>query len=161
MGRPSKCTKEICEQAEKLCLLGATDAEMADFFGVAVSTISYWKVKDKGFSEAVKNGKTVADATVAQRLYQRATGYTHDEDQIFQYKGDPVVVKTTKHYPPETTAGIFWLHNRQRGRWKQKQSVEVSGPDEGPIETKELNMMELARQIAFVLNSAARSKEKK
>ena len=31
MGRPSKFKPEFIEQAEKLCKLGATDLEMADF----------------------------------------------------------------------------------------------------------------------------------
>jgi hypothetical protein len=33
MGRPTKFCDEMCQQAWKLCLLGATDAQMADFFG--------------------------------------------------------------------------------------------------------------------------------
>ena len=32
MGRPPKYKPEFAEQAEKLCALGATDADLADFF---------------------------------------------------------------------------------------------------------------------------------
>ena len=32
IGRPTKYKPEYSAQAQKLCLLGATDAEMADFF---------------------------------------------------------------------------------------------------------------------------------
>ncbi|MBL3206262.1 terminase, partial [Klebsiella pneumoniae] len=42
MGRPSKYKPEFAEQAKKLAVLGATDAQMADFFEVSVSTINLW-----------------------------------------------------------------------------------------------------------------------
>jgi len=134
-GRPSKYKKEYAEQAYKLCLLGATDKELADFFGVTESTLNLWKKEHPEFSESLKNGKEVADANVADRLYKRAMGYEHPEDKIFQYEGEPVIVPTIKHYPPDTTAAIFWLKNRQRGKWRDKQDHEVFGKDGGPIET--------------------------
>lgn len=37
MGRPSKFKKEFITQAEKLCRLGATDVEIADFFAIEPS----------------------------------------------------------------------------------------------------------------------------
>jgi hypothetical protein len=42
-GRPTKYQPEFAEQAYKLCLLGATDPEMADFFEVCVATVQNWK----------------------------------------------------------------------------------------------------------------------
>lgn len=42
-GRPTLYREEYAEQARKLCLLGTTDAELADFFNVAVDTINEWK----------------------------------------------------------------------------------------------------------------------
>ena len=39
---------------------------------------------------------------------------------------------------------------------KPKQAHEHSGPDGGPIETRELSDLELARRIAFILETAAR-----
>jgi len=38
-GRPSGYREEFAEQARKLCRLGATDKELADFFGVDEATI--------------------------------------------------------------------------------------------------------------------------
>lgn len=133
-GRPTKYRKEYAEQCYKLCLLGATDDDLAGFFDVAVSTIDVWAKAQPEFSEARKNGKEVADANVADRLYQRATGYTHPEEKIFQYEGDPVRVETLKHYPPDTPAAIYWLNNRQRGRWSNRHLHELTGKDGGPME---------------------------
>lgn len=109
-----------------LCKLGATDKELADFFGVAVSTISKWKVDYPSFSEALKQGKELADARVASSLYNRAVGYEHKEDKIFQYEGAPIIVPTVKRYPPDTTAGIFWLKNRRPDLWRDKPKEEAT-----------------------------------
>jgi hypothetical protein len=37
-----------------------------------------------------------------------------------------VTVKYTEHYPPDTTALVFWLKNRQRGRWGDKVEPEAA-----------------------------------
>ncbi len=129
MGRPTDYKVEFNEQAYKLCLLGSTDADMADFFNVAESTINAWKLKHPDFSESIKRGKISADANVASRLYKRAIGYEHDEDKIFNNNGEPLIVPTTKHVQPDTTAAIFWLKNRQPKLWRDKQETELTGKD--------------------------------
>ena len=127
VGRPSKYQDDFAAQAFKLCLLGATDKDLAGFFDTTEQTINAWKKAHPEFLEALKAGKNRADAEVANRLYRRALGYSHKEDKIFQYEGEPVIVPTTKHYPPDTTAMIFWLKNRQPGSWRDKRDVEVAG----------------------------------
>ena len=53
-------------------------------------------------------------------MYQRACGYTHPEEQLFQFRGEVIRAKTTKHYPPDTEAAKFWLRNRHPGKWRDK-----------------------------------------
>lgn len=125
-GRPTKFKPEYVGQAEKLCLLGATDGEIADFFEVSVATINRWKTAHEDFCESLKAGKAAADDRVERSLYQRALGYTHDEDKIFNNNGEPLVVPTKKHYPPDTTAAIFWLKNRRGDEWRDKRELEVT-----------------------------------
>jgi transcriptional regulator with XRE-family HTH domain len=129
IGRPTKYKEEYDDQVYKLCLLGATDKEIADFFEVSESTINEWKRDYKSFSESLKKGKWLADANVAERLYQRALGYEHPEDDIKAYMGDIIITPTIKHYPPDPTAAIFWLKNRQSAKWRDKQEVDISNPD--------------------------------
>ena len=80
-GRPSKYDESYNEQAYKLCLLGATDTEIADFFNVATSTIYEWKNIHPQFSEAINAGKIKADMEIASSLYERAKGYDYTEEQ--------------------------------------------------------------------------------
>lgn len=133
-GRPSSYKPEYAEQAYKLCLLlNATDKELAEFFEVQESTINEWKLKHDEFSESIKKGKEIADANVGNRLYERATGYDYEEDHVSNYKGDINVTRIQKHALPDTTAQIFWLKNRQPGKWRDKINHELSGENGGPV----------------------------
>jgi len=137
-GRPTKYKKEYGLQAEKLCKLGATDEELADFFECSVSTLNLWKKEHKEFSLSITAGKMLADANVAERLYQRAMGFEHDSEEIKvvsngQGEGSSIErVKVRKVYPPDTAAAIFWLKNRQKKKWRDKIET-VMTDDEGNI----------------------------
>ncbi len=126
-GRPTKYDEKYAEQAYKLCLLGATDEEMADFFEVTETTINNWKIEFPEFFESIKKGKQVADGNVADRLYQRALGFEHDSEEIKVADGEVVRVPVRKIYPPDPTSMIFWLKNRQPKKWRDKQEIEQTG----------------------------------
>jgi serine protease inhibitor len=125
-GRPIAFKPEYIELAYKYCLLGATDATLADFFNVAESTINRWKLKQPKFKDALIRGKTVADANVAHSLYRRGTGYSCTETHVSNYQGEITLTEITKNYPPDTTACIFWLKNRQPDKWRDKVEVDAN-----------------------------------
>ena len=130
-GRPTEYREEFANQAEKLCKLGATDKELADFFEVCEATINNWKQNQPGFLESLKRGKIQADAEVASKLFQRAIGYEHPETKFFVVKVDRdseeiQTKETIKIYPPDATAALFWLKNRQPDKWRDKQEVETA-----------------------------------
>jgi len=128
MGRPSTYKPEFARQAERLALLGATDREVAEFFEVSESTVHQWKIVYPEFSEALKVGKETADNRVVQSLYRRATGYSYDAVKIFKPKGEnATIVPYVEHVPPDTTACIFWLKNRDKANWRDKVEHELSG----------------------------------
>jgi len=126
-GRPSSYKPEYADQARKLCLLGSTDGELADFFEVSEQTINAWKTAHSEFLESIKRGKAQADSDVADRLYQRAMGYEHAEVDIRVIDHQIIKTPITKIYAPDPTAAIFWLKNRQRAKWRDKVDTEVSG----------------------------------
>lgn len=139
-GRPTKYDPALNESVEKFCKLGATDKELADFLNVNEDTVHEWKKVHPEFSESIKKGKEIADANVADRLYQRAIGFEHDDVElkvvaIGNNQGSEVQeIKVRKIYPPDTTAGIFWLKNRKPKQWREKQEVEHSGEISGKHE---------------------------
>lgn len=129
MARPAKYQPEFATQAAKLCLLGATDQEIADFFEIDVRTVYRWKHDHEEFCQALKGGKEVADERVERSLYQRAIGYEQDEVKIFMPGGasEPVYAPFRAKVAPDTTAAIFWLKNRRSGEWRDKTEQEQSG----------------------------------
>jgi len=129
MARPAKYQPEFATQAAKLCLLGATDQEIADFFEIDVRTVYRWKHDHEEFCQALKGGKEVADERVERSLYQRAIGYEQDEVKIFMPGGasEPVYAPFRAKIAPDTTAAIFWLKNRRSGEWRDKTEQEQSG----------------------------------
>ncbi len=128
MGRPSEYKPEYVEQVEKLCQLGATDIEMADFFGISVATLYRWSLKYPEFCEAKKVAKEIADHRVERSLFMRASGYEFDSEEVFQYKGEIVRAKVRKHVPPDTVSMIFWLKNRRPEKWRDVHKIEHGLP---------------------------------
>jgi hypothetical protein len=119
-GHPTDYKPEYDKQAYRFCLLGATDKDLADFFGVAESTINNWKIAHPSFLESIKSGKYEADMQIAESLHKRAKGYEIVETVLT--KDGPIDVE--KHYPPDPTSMIFWLKNRQPKHWRDKQEVD-------------------------------------
>jgi len=113
--------------AKDLCLLGATDQDLAKHFEVSLATINNWKKKHLAFRLAIKAGKFVADAQVAGALFQRAKGWSCEETDIRVIDKKVVVTKYTKHYPPDTGAAIYILNNRQKELWRSHQVFEHAG----------------------------------
>ena len=135
-------------QAEKLCRLGATDAELADFFGVSVRTINTWKAQHVDFLQALKAGRTEADDRVERALYHRAVGYSHAVEKPMVVDKAVQIVRYTERMPPDTTACIFWLKNRNPEEWRDKVVREMAWATKKPSEmtNEELDAAYLALQ---------------
>ena len=126
-GRKSLYREEYGDQAFKLCLLGATDEELADFFNVAVSTVYLWKVEHPAFSEATIAGKVKADAEVAHSLYRSATGHEMTLEKVVKQGDKFEAVRYKTFVPADPNAAYKWLLNRRRRDWSDKQVHEYSG----------------------------------
>lgn len=119
-GRPSKFDGIDQVQLKKLVQKGFTDKELSDFFNITEQTLNNFKKKHPEFFESLKDWKKEADRKVEMSLFERACGYSHPEDKIFTFQGAEIIVPTTKHYPPDPVAAIFWLKNRQPDVWRDK-----------------------------------------
>ena len=127
VGRPTAYNEDYNSIVRSLCLLGATDEMIADALGTSVATINVWKTKYPKFLESLKGGKIQADGKVALALYQRAIGYAVVEQrEETDSQGNKKQVKTIKKLPPDTTAGIFFLKNRQPALWGDKREIALT-----------------------------------
>lgn len=81
---------------------GLTDKQMCENMGISKDTFYKWKRENSDFADLLKANKDYADTQVENALYKAAI------------EGN-------------TTAQIFWLKNRRRDNWRDKQDVEVSG----------------------------------
>jgi hypothetical protein len=128
-GRPTLYRPEYDEQAHDHCLLGATNAGLADLFGVAPRTIDNWIANIPDFAKAVREGRALADARVARSLYERAVGYRHTVERTVFHRGEERKLTNTVQYPPDTQACIFWLRNRRRENWNVREAATPEGAD--------------------------------
>ncbi len=125
LGRPTAYKPAYAQQALSLCLLGATDGDMAEFFDVSEQTINAWKGKHPSFLESLRRGKIEADSRVAESLYTRAVGYECDEEKMMQEGGKLVKTTTTKRFPPDFQSMALWLKNRRPNEWTDTRHVKV------------------------------------
>lgn len=144
-GRPTKYDPKLNGMVEALCRLGATDKELAETLGVTEQTINNWKNSNDEFFEAIKRGKILSDQEVSEKLFKKATGYDYVEEQAIKVKDYNIegkqierieIIQVVKHVPPDSTAQFFWLKNRRKNEWRDKQEHEITGADGGPIEVK-------------------------
>jgi hypothetical protein len=154
-GMPEKYESTLPMRAHELALLGATDLQMCKIFGVSLRSWNNWKKRYPEFKEALRRGKDQADAHVAQALYHRAKGYKHIAFKIMQHEGRAFTKRYVERFPPDTTACIFWLKNRQPHLWRDAWRTEITGKDGGPVETREVSDAEVARRAAFLMAKVA------
>lgn len=138
-GRPTCYKPEYNEQAYKLCLLGATDKCLADFFNVDERTINNWKQENDDFFQSIVNGKQKADMEVASSLFKTTQDRIVIEQVPFKTKnvfyndeGKRVeqeqieIVDIEKVIPADFRSQSFWLRNRKSDKWRDKQEHDIT-----------------------------------
>jgi hypothetical protein len=76
-GHPTPYKPEYCELAHNHCLLGASDLELAEFFGLAPRTIDNSIATVPGFAAGMRESRAVADGRAACGRHDRAIGDHH------------------------------------------------------------------------------------
>lgn len=140
IGQPTKYRPGFCELATRHCMLGATNEELGELFGVTKETVQDWMRTKKEFKQAVYEGREGADARVAESMYRRAKGMTLPDVHVHVSKdGDVTKVPLTRHLAPDVTAGKFWLNNRRATKERNEGNawadrIEHTGGGGGPID---------------------------
>ena len=108
---PIVITAEHLRQAEELAGYGLSRAQIAAVLGLAERTLREKASKDDELSAALSRGKAKAAAIVGKALFLRAKD------------GDVPAIR-------------WWEMTREGRSEKQQASVEVSGPDNGPVQVE-------------------------
>ena len=142
--KSSKYRPAFAFEAQELRAAGATEHEIAKAFDVAPNTIRAWVMRFPAFREAMALGYAAATGRVEESLFKRAIGYEAPKTKVFLPAGatEPVYASYQEHVAPDVGAIKYWLGNRAPDLWRERQSIEHSGPDGGPIEMQ-------ARQAAI------------
>ncbi len=116
---------------DKLLLLeswardGLLDDTIAKRIGISKTTLYDWKKRFPDFANALKKGKEIVDIEVENALLKRAKGYMTTEiktETLPNGKEKKITIK--KEVPPDVTAQIYWLKNRQPQKWRDRPSEE-------------------------------------
>jgi len=155
-GRPTIHKPENVEIARQYCMQGATNDALAERFEVCRRTIDNWIATIPEFSEAVRQGREVADEAVVSALFARATGMEQKMTKVFCHRGQPVTANYTVQLPPDVRACIFWLRNRRPEQWRKNRPL-VEEEDADPNWVSELEAASESVRLAAIAERAARS----
>lgn len=133
MARPSKYETHV---QPKLTLVeawardGLTLDQIAHNLSIHVATLCEYKKEYNELNESLKRGQEEVDVIVENALLKRALGYEYEE---ITYEHGKEVKRVSKQVVPDTTAQIFWLKNRKPNVWRDRQQLEHSGENGGPL----------------------------
>lgn len=140
-GRPTKYDpKYHIPWARGLLRRGATVAELAKEFEVNRSTIYEWASVHPEFSDVLREDRQLADFAVEESLYRRALGTTTTEKKTIVTSGPDGETKPSRieiierEVPPDVTACIFWLKNRNPKLWRDRQDIQLNEAEQESIQ---------------------------
>ena len=121
-GRPTLYKPEFNEQARKLCMLGATDCEVADFLGIGTTTYYRWREEHEEFGDAVLAGKEHCDDLVEKALFQRAIGFDYEAVKVVVPAGakEPLLIRYPARMHANVSAAQHWLRFRRPDQWSDR-----------------------------------------
>ena len=122
IGRPTAYRPEFCELAHNYCLLGATNPELAEFLDVgrAPSTTGS-RATPRSPRRCTRAGSWPMRGWRAASTSARSATSSKVERTVL-HDGQERTLTNVVHYPPDTRACIFWLRNRRRATWSEKQA---------------------------------------
>ena len=155
--RPYDAT--FADVARAMTRQGATTCELADCFGVSISTVQVWAAVHPEFCAALRIGRSECDDRVEKMLYERAVGYTFDSEKILVIDGQVTHEPCREHVPPDIGAIRLWLKNRRPEDWHDNRVIEFGGAVRvtaaSIADLRDAELDELQRQYSETLDLVA------
>jgi hypothetical protein len=149
-----KFRPEMVEQTRRLYLLGQTDEEVANFFGVTPRTLYVWVTNRPEFREARELGKLDADGRVIESTFNRCHSHKVKLKKWMNTKEGPVEIEEEVHIPGDVKAQQFWLQNRHPDKWNKQAQAHAEKEAH-----KEQSLLELAKYLCFAVSTSIKEVE--
>lgn len=117
--KPKPAPEVDLDKLQMLCELGANNEQIAAYFCLAVRSLQLLRKKHPEVDEVMTMGKHRGDVAILNEIAARLK------------KSDAVLIFTAKN----------------RLKWTDRVQSEMSGPDGGPIETKDSNSAESMKTL--------------
>lgn len=131
-----KLVKKITEMLEKDTY---SQVEVCRKVGITPQTFCIWKREKEEFRQAVEDAEESCRQKLAveakKSLRKKIKGFSVPESKTVSRIGEDgsskiiEETKSTKYYPPDTTAIIFALTNADSTHWKNRHNTELTGKD--------------------------------
>lgn len=106
---------------------GLTNEQIAENMGINRDTLYDWQKKYPEFSDALKSTKEITVFEVENALYKAALGYYVEESiTTVTATGKAHTEIRKKWIPPNTTAQIFYLKNKDPENWRERNDITLS-----------------------------------
>ena len=172
-GRPNKYNTHIkpyFKEIEGWLRAGSTQKEIYEALDVGHTCWIESKEKYTEFSELVKKASVPANLTAKASLFKKVTGFEYVETKTIQ-EGNAKelkagianskvrIEKTTKFFPPDTGAIIFWVVNKLRGEFQHVQRVNHNVTHDNPLVISEMTDAKLAKIVKDGLEAERKEKD--
>lgn len=128
MGRKSKYEEYVRPNLEKIrewAASGATEQEICQALGIAVSTFNDYKNKYSELSESLRAGRQRPVLDVRAALYKRACGFKYEERRGIKKNGEIISMEVSEKYmPPDPTSIAMYLRNYDE-QWRDKDAIQT------------------------------------
>jgi len=133
---PAKSKKQIVylpsvlDSVRMIAKRGLTDKEICTYFDIPETLFAKWLKAYPSFRDALNEGRTDADAKVVDALHKSAIGHKTKVTTTSIVEKNGKKIKRTRIneqlIAPNVEAQKFWLTNRDKVNWKNRQSSEAN-----------------------------------
>ena len=107
---------------------GDSESVIYKRLGVAVSTFEKYKTEHEELKSALAQGKADINFKVENALLKKCLGHKVTEIKTtLNPDGTETITKIVREISPDTTAAKYWLANKAREKWRDRQEIEYKG----------------------------------
>lgn len=107
---------------------GLSNDQIAENMGIDRATFYRWANKYSDFGDVLKRTKEITVYEVEDAMFKAAKGYFVEETKTITNKdGKTLRIETNKKWiPPNTTAQIFYLKNKDPDNWRERNDLSLT-----------------------------------